>query len=210
MALDEMSSDEEEDAPGAPAPAQQPPDGAVSQREAEKILAEAEQRLEDECREMLTTPHGRDALAFEAARLQAAAWLEDGGGTEDQKLAASAARCFDAGSDGIVDGRDLPELIKYATGDLSEADHAWMFERKDGLIKTDDVVTYLCQRKGLVQERTIDATMSLIARAASGTRPASRARRDGRPAARAAQCPRSLGRKRVFAGPRLPRRRAQD
>ena len=84
--------------------AQQPQDGAVSQREAEKILAEAEQRLEDECREMLTTPHGRDALVFEAARLRAAAWLEDGG-TEDQKLAASAARCFDAGSDGIVDGR---------------------------------------------------------------------------------------------------------
>ena len=101
---------------------------------------------------------------LEAARLQAAAWLEDGG-TEDQKLAASAARCFDAGSDGIVDGRDLPELIKYATGDLSDADHAWMFERRDGLVATDDVVTYLCQRKGLVQERTIDATMALIARA---------------------------------------------
>ena len=150
MNLDDMSSDEDEDVPGAPAPAQQPKDGVVSQREAEKILAEAEQRLEDECREMLATPHGRDALVFEAARLRAAAWLEDGG-TEDQKLAASAARCFDAGSDGIVDGRDLPELVKYATGDLSDADHAWMFERRDGLVSTDDVVTYLCQRKGLVR-----------------------------------------------------------
>ena len=56
-----------------------------------------------------------------------------------------------------MDGRDLPELVKYATGALSEADHAWMFERRDGLVSTDDVVTYLCQRKGLVQERTIDA-----------------------------------------------------
>ena len=68
MNLDDMSSDEEEARPDAPAPAQQPQDGVVSQREAEKILAEAEQRLEDECREMLATPHGRDALAFEAAR----------------------------------------------------------------------------------------------------------------------------------------------
>ena len=66
---------------------------------------------------MLTTPHGRDALAFEAARLQAAAWLEDGG-SEDQKLAASAARCFDAGSDGIVDGRDLPRTHKIRDGRL--------------------------------------------------------------------------------------------
>ena len=39
---------------------------------------------------------------------------------------------------------------------------------------TDDVVTYLCQQKGLVQERTIGVTMALIARAA----PAATAARD--------------------------------
>ena len=63
MNLDDMSSDEEE-AGDAPAPAQQPQDGVVSQREAEKILAEAEQRLEDECREMLDDAARPGRLGF--------------------------------------------------------------------------------------------------------------------------------------------------
>ena len=170
LALDDLSSDEDDEAgPPVAVPATQVVKAAVSQREAERLLDLKERRLEEACRETLSTQHGKDMLAFEAARLGAAAWLEDGG-TQDQRSAAAAARCFDVGCDGVVDERDLPELLKYATGDLSKADHAWMYDRKNGTTSTDEVVAYLTRRKRLLGNRDFDATLALVTRARHGAR----------------------------------------
>ena len=108
--------------------------------------------------------------AFEAARPRP--WPGSGRRHGGSKLAASARVSTRAVMVLWMDGP--AELVKYATRP-GRGDHAWMFDRGTAWCQRTTPRTRSGQRKGLVQERTIDATMALIARAAPRTRPAPRA-----------------------------------